>query len=140
MRRKWECTGYVCMSIWALISLGLFALGIYFVADEGNAFYKSWLLSLTISYVCGWAVSLAITVLMFMLMFRCCMTNDHKFGFVVTFQDYMNWYDVYGEESRLCLSNASDVGATASSSPQKQYNTVPQDEVELGMVNRPIDV
>ena len=123
-RVKYELAGYVCMGIWGVISLGLFGLGIYFVylADtEEERSWSMWLVSLIISYVSGWIISLIITFLTFIFLYGPCMRYDYKFGFVVTYQDYLNWYDEFGERDE------SYVGG--SPLRNKSYEKVSQNEM-----------
>eukprot|EP01084_Bolivina_argentea_P053105 97492_1 len=103
-RVKIELVGYICMGIWAVISVGLFGLGIYFVwkggQESGESLWGPWLVSLVITYISGWIVSFIIIFVMFMLFYRTCMKYDYKFKFDVTYQDYLNWYDEHGEDSQ----------------------------------------
>ena len=79
--------------------MGMLGLAGYFVHENGDGYWEEWLISLSISYACGWAFSLAFTVVVFSLMFNCCKENDHKFKFIVTYQDYVNWKGEYDETS-----------------------------------------
>ena len=124
-RKKWELCGYVCMGIWAIISMGLFALGIFYVIKQSNEqredtpYWQTWLLSLVISYVSGWIISLVLTVLLVALIYNPCIKYDEKLKWKVSYQDYLNWYDVCGELDRIYDTN-SNIDSVRS--PQKKGN------------------
>ena len=111
------------MAIWGVISAGLLGLAGYFVHTNGKGYWKEWLLSLCVSYGAGWLFSLALTVTMFTLMFNCCKKNDHKFKFVVTYQDYVNWESGCIQMTPREKNNA--------------YSQVSQDEID---VVQPVDL
>eukprot|EP01083_Nonionella_stella_P166885 559386_1 len=133
MRTKWECTGYLCMAVWAIVSMGLFGLGLYFVSEgskkTGESLWKPWILSMCLTYVSGWIISLIITILMFVSLFKMCMEKDKKFGFVITYDDYVNWAYENGELSR---QSSSDVVQKRN----KAYQKVSQNEMET---NAPVN-
>lgn len=121
-RVKYEKAGYACMACWGIISLGLFAIGVWFVVvndREGEKPWGLWILSLCVSYVSGWIISICITFAMFILCYQCCMKNDYKFKFEVTYQDYLNWYDEHGEE---------DENGNISSPTKRKYNPIAQND------------
>ena len=118
------------MAIWAVISAGLLGLAGWFVHKNGEGYWAEWLESLAISYAFGWLFSLVLTVILFTLMFNCCKKNDKKFGFIVTYQDYVRWKD----------EDEEYVGHGGGRSLQKSpYAQVSQDEVDVEVV-KPIDI
>jgi len=121
-RVKCELAGYFCMAVWAVISLGLLGLGLYFVylADkEEERSWSMWLVSLIISYVSGWIISFVITFLTYLFLYGPCKTYDYKFGFIVNYQDYLNWYDEYGEQDEI----------SGGSKRMRSYEKVSQNEM-----------
>merc|ERR1712129_505362 len=114
-REKWERCGYVCLSVWAIVSLGLLALGIFFVVKQSNGqmdedvpYWQTWLLSLAMSYVSGWIISLVITALLFAAVWHPCIKYDEKLKFKISYQDFLNWYEENGELDRQYSDESDD--------------------------------
>ena len=110
--------------------MGFLGFAGWLVSENGSDYWKEWLVSLSISYGCGWTFSLVITVVAFMLMFNCCKENDYKFKFVVTYKDYLHWK---GE----CDDDMDMHGMQTDIRKKNPYAQVSQDDIE---VVQPIDL
>ena len=127
------------MAIWGLISLGLFGLGIYFVNLQN--LWKSWIVSLCISYGFGWIVSLCLTCLMFIVLWIPCRDGKFDDGFKITYEDYECWAEQCDGERHYSSDNIvnSPKHKHGKHATAKYQNVEQNEDNQPIQYNRPVD-